>query len=880
MFYIQQKINSYCLPATRENFLQVIDNPFVEETINKIRNVQKKMDEAQARGDKKAVLKLHDQKGNLKKSLPAWLFCVSHIEKTERKPFGKPMMAAWRKAEQARLNGLVFLDIDGIEEPAKAFAKVVEAHKASPSGDGFEGGTPSWCGNFCKQYGILFVHVTPSGKGLRFVFKADPERGNLADNQTWLSDVLGMEMDEVCKDSVRISFGCSRRDIIYIELENLLNYENEEFETKFGDEYRKGNSAPTHDGAAGANGTDNKTAHGNGKGSGEGNNLDASASAEEGEKTAIELLEKDEYGNPVYRGVPYKDIADAWLFSTLGHLPAVGERNSAYYALVQGCMRYICDFNEDMVVAATPDYGLSEQERRTCARSAIGSRRYAAMPRKLVEFLEGMGVAKNADGEASGIRKGDDDASGLAQWDFEAWTKRFAPWFESPVWAPVCSVLPRYSRLNGILAAGSMFGTLLSGCRLQNWYDGSDLSLTYMTYIIGDAGTGKGDYRELDRLIMEPLRLEDARGRKAEENYQAEMKRLALAKAKKEDIPEEKHFPVRYLPTDTTLKQKLERCMDAINLFGTQQRQVACYNFESELSSKINYEKSSWNSSQDFDKKSFDCELTGSESRSAMTRNGLVPAFFNFVVTGTPDSLQKKITPRNCLDGLPTRLIMGVQYGQRYEMLKRQARRRSDKDSNWLRTVGCRLLRCGWDVNLEQRVAVPKRWQPFLGKSTSFADALYYWGQQKAFALSLEDDRLGDYFRKRPPLIAVRLAAVDAILNSLDTFEETGKLNLKFSSIELALNLADYIFESQLWFFGKLVEDALNGVPAQVVNKRSMKRIEAFNSLGETFSAEDVMDFLNILKKSAQNIITTWAKENYVERISKNKFKKLVKIIV
>ena len=58
----------------------------MEETINKIRSVQKKMDEAQARGDKKAVLKLHDQKGELKKSLPAWLFCVSHIEKTERRP--------------------------------------------------------------------------------------------------------------------------------------------------------------------------------------------------------------------------------------------------------------------------------------------------------------------------------------------------------------------------------------------------------------------------------------------------------------------------------------------------------------------------------------------------------------------------------------------------------------------------------------------------------------------------------------------------------------------------------------------------------------------------------------------------------------------------
>ena len=87
-----------------------------------------------------------------------------------------------------------------------------------------------------------------------------------------------------------------------------------------------------------------------------------------------------------------------------------------------------------------------------------------------------------------------------------------------------------------------------------------------------------------------------------------------------------------------------------------------------------------------------------------MTRNGLVPAYFNFVVTGTPDALQKKIKLRNCLDGLPTRLIMGVQYGQSYEMMKRQSRRRTDKDSDWLRTVGNRLMRCGWDVNLEQKV--------------------------------------------------------------------------------------------------------------------------------------------------------------------------------
>ena len=849
----------------------MIDNPYVEQDIDKIRYAQQQMNEATTDRERE---RWHSDKSKLKKRLPAFVFQVGHIEPTEKLVFGKPMKAAWRKAEHARLNGLVMLDIDNIGAPLnppkggkpeldvarQAFADVVtrwnEAHPKEvadcESSLPLGGQGVGWCSAFCRHYGILLVHVTPSGQGLRIVFKADAKVGNLADNQQHLASMLSLPLDEACKDSVRLSFGFSRRDIIYIELNELLNYDNEDFEKSFGEAYRTGQAHPQ-------------------------------PLPKGGEQEAETEQKASPFGGGLegasYHGVPYKDIADAWLRAQYGHLPAVGERNAAYYALVQQCMRYICDFSEDMVVGATPDYGLSEQERRACARSAIGARRYAAMPRRLVEFLESMGITQTAGSKPSGVREDGKEADFFADWDFERWATLFAPWFESPVWQPVCSVLPRYSRLNGILVAGSMFGTLLSGCRLRNWYDGRDLALTFMTYIIGDAGTGKGDYYRINELIMEPLRLEDERGRKAEENYQAEVKRLALAKAKKEDIPEEKHFPVRYLPTDTTLKQKLERCMDAKAMFGSEQRQVACYNFESELSSKINVEKSTWNSSQDFDKKSFDTEETGSESRSATTRNGLVPAFFNFVVTGTPDALLKKITPRNCLDGLPTRLIMGVQYGQRYEMIERNRRRHTQKDREWLRTVGNRLLRCGWDVNLEQRVAVPKRWQDRLGKTTSFADALFYWGQQKGFALSLDDDRLGDYFRKRPPMIAMRLAVVDAIMNSLDSFEESGKLNLKFSSIELALNLADYIFEAQLFFFGKLIFDSINGVQGVGEVMRVTKNVEAYNKLPVHFALDDLTAALNINRKLAATYCSKWLTQGFVNREGRGKYVKLIKLM-
>ena len=826
----------------------------------------------EAATDEKVKAKLHDQKGKLKAELPAWVFSAGFIAKSEKTLKGdkRPCRAEWRKAENAKLNGLCMLDVDGVSEPRKLFESFVNRFEEdegakgrgdenTPAADGNLAPTPprspapttSWCGEFCKHYGILFVHVTSSGFGLRLVFKGDANRGNIADNQKWLAGELGVKFDDICKDSVRNSFCCTREDIIYLELENLLNYNDEEFEKKFGEDYREGRTYPKSLPKGGTS-TTSESKEGSLPSGGQGVGYPSS-----------------------YRGVSYLDICTGWMRTFRRSLPAVGERNNAYFALVSQCLRYICDFNEDFVVGVAPDYGLSEQERRACARSAISQRRLSSMPKKLRTFLEGIGCRFDGDADAAA---GTVDA---AQWDFSRWSKTFGRWFDNPVWKPVCAYLPESARINGLLAAGSMWGTLLSGCHLRNWYDGSDLYLTFMTYIIGEAASGKGDYREIDRLIMEPLRQADERGRKAEEAYQEKMKQLSVSKAKKDDVPEEKHFAVRYLPTDTTLKQKLERCRYALAQFGAEQRQVACYNFETELSSKINYEKNSWNSSQDFDKKSFDCEMTGSESRSTMTTNGLVNAFFNFVVTGTPDALQKKINARNCLDGLPTRLLMGIQPPSGYRMIERSRRRRPDKDSDFLRTVGNKLMQCGWDVNLEQKCNVPKAWQDRLGKKTSFADALYWWGQQKALTCELEEDKIGNYFRKRAPMIAVKLGVVDAIMNSLDSFVDEGQINLNFSSIELAIHLCDYIFESQIWFFGHLIEESQDSSAISGLKYENTKKVRGYNELPQTFKIEDVEKVFNISRKSASNYCSFWRQNGYIDKVgTRGNFKKVINVLI
>ena len=189
-------------------------------------------------------------------------------------------------------------------------------------------------------------------------------------------------------------------------------------------------------------------------------------------------------------------------------------------------------------------------------------------------------------------------------------------------------------------------------------------------------------------------------------------------------------------------------------------------------------------------------------------------------------------------------------------------------------------MQCGWDVNLEQTCKVPKAWQGRLGKTTSFADALYWWGQQKALTCELEQDKTGNYFRKRAPMIAVKLGVVDAILNSLDSFMESGKLELKFSSIELAIHLAEYVFESQLWYFGKLIEDAQESSQIAGMKYENTKRVTAYNELPDMFTVKDLTDRLNITKHSAMNCLSTWTQQCYVRKIKKSTYIKLVKVLL
>ncbi len=156
----------------------------------------------------------------LKRKLPAFIFQATFDETTSKS--GKT--GAWRKQAATRLTGLVVMDIDHIENPLTLYQGWVE--KALDF----------------KKLGIVLIYVTPSGQGIKIVFKADVAKGNLIDNQHAMAKVLGVEVDESCKDASRMSFICKESDILFIDKE-LFTYENKEFGERYNDLYRDGHSA-------------------------------------------------------------------------------------------------------------------------------------------------------------------------------------------------------------------------------------------------------------------------------------------------------------------------------------------------------------------------------------------------------------------------------------------------------------------------------------------------------------------------------------------------------------------------------------------------------------------------------------------------------------
>ena len=113
---------------------------------------------------KRVAFYITQMKSSLPTVIPTAVFTES-LDQWKRK-------GLWRVQDHGYLTGLAVLDADHVPNPEEIVKQWLERDDL-------------------KELGIVWIFITPSGEGVKVVFKAKVEWGNLADNYYTMAEKLG-----------------------------------------------------------------------------------------------------------------------------------------------------------------------------------------------------------------------------------------------------------------------------------------------------------------------------------------------------------------------------------------------------------------------------------------------------------------------------------------------------------------------------------------------------------------------------------------------------------------------------------------------------------------------------------------------------------------
>ena len=742
---------------------------------------------------------------SLKRKLPAFIFQATFDETTSKT--GK--VGRWRKQSATRLTGLVVMDIDHVENPRGVFDNVIMKE--------------------CKNVknGILLVYITPSGHGLKIVFKAREEWGNLIDNMHAMSKVLGgVEVDESGKDSSRMSYVCKESDILYIDKE-LFTYENKEFAEKYEPEYRANHSGAT------------KT--------------DVVAPARV-EQKPVESGQVAAESVPLsFKGRPYSEIIDEW-WKRNGGVPQEGERNVKLYQLAVS-LRAICDNNKSLLMQVMPRLGLEEQELHAIVESAcketpkgISKVMQEVLKHTVPEPAEGPGGSTGSPTVPS------EESMSQRLWD---WGKQIEGLMgDYPILKDICKGLKRNQYPAAMFVGGGLMMTLMTRCTYRFYHRPEELRrLNNSTLIIGDPASGKSFATRLFKLLAAPIVAADKIGKDAINAYREQMRTKGANKEK----PKKPKVIVRVHPARTSNAQFIQDMVNSVEEVDGVPMQLHMLTFDTELDNTVTVQKGgSWIDKQSLELKAFHNEEDG---QAYSNNDSILQDFYvtwNFIYTGTPIALKKKVNEQNFGSGLATRLTCIPLPATNFEMLSRESTVDYESD-NRLKAWAERLDRTKGELSVQKIV-----------------DELYEWTARRMADAAENESRADEMLLKRCAYHGLNFAAPFIVMRHWDQLKQDGAFWCgEFDTDEVDWKLAELMvnihYACQRHYFGAMAEAYFENKlrDASVNVQRQQKTIEAFSRLPEVFTSEDVMRCFNLSSEGAARVrIKRLVSDHLIEKLN------------
>ena len=750
------------LPCTEDIWNEIIDRPAVKNICDQIAALDPEAPD------------FNDRKQALKRRLPIII------------PHARAFVNNKRVSADAIPSGLAMLDVDHVENPREWWNNIISsfsAKSASPLSD-------ELVASSLRRHGIVLVAITASGHGIRIIGER-LERESIEAAQLRMATALNItEYDAVTKDLARASYVVPRDYILWIYAAGLFSEEDRP-------DLRELPALPPH--------------------------VDpSSVSPESNSGTSLPFREESEVGSLSYRGIPYADIVQQLMLS-IGAADGAeqGERNTVYFTLAN-YMRYICDFNVDLLLQVLPTFGLSEPERRQVIASAIGRPRKGYLPTVLQSAIAICERECSALGGIPPMAKSTD----LALPELPRLLKL------------VCRRLPEDYRPAMVIASLPILGTLATRIRFE-YLDRQEQSLSFFSCITAPAASGKSFIRKPLDLLLTPINEQDAIEREKEQAYKDKLR----ASKNSKNQPEDPHACPRNNGVAISIAKLLQLLTyaEGKHLIGIGE----------EMDTLVKSERAGvWSQKSDIYRLAFDNAEYGQAYMSDASFNAHIKVYYNLLLTGTPNSmkrffkdLENGLATRVCFAQLPDTSFTEIPVFAPYTEAER-----------------AEIIRWARQLDAEQGTIV----------CPQLSQTIANWLEAKRQQAIDADSHAMDTLRRRAGVIGFRAGMLCYLLENRKFTKTVG---------QFAEWVAEYVFRNQMELWGDQLEQELTGALDIFSGERG-----SATSLLELLPAEfSNADLIKLRARKGQSVkgsaismvLNRWRGNGKIEKLSDTRWKKL-----
>ena len=314
----------------------------------------------------------------------------------------------------------------------------------------------------------------------------------------------------------------------------------------------------------------------------------------------------------------------------------------------------------------------------------------------------------------------------------------------------------------------------------------------------------------------------------------------------------------RVHPARTSNAQFIQDMVNAVEVVDGEQMQLHMLTFDTELDNTMTVQKGgSWIDKQSLELKAFHNEEDGQAytNLESVVQNFIVT--WNFIYTGTPMALKKKVNAQNFGSGLATRLTCIPLPSTNFEMMERERRVDFESDGR-MKEWAFKLDRMKGELTVQKIV-----------------DELYDWTARRMMDAKENDSKADEMLLKRCAYHGLNFAAPFIVMRHWANIRQEGDYWCgEFETDDTDWRLAELIvtiqYACQRHYFGALAEkyfdDKTRDAAANV--QRRGKTIEAYNRLPDTFTVDDVMRCFSLSNYgSARTRVVRLQKDRLVEKV-------------